>query len=106
MKRTAFVFLVLFLSLSSVFAFPTSQVGRAAYDGPCPKYIFYFIGDGFGVAQAEAAEAFLSAEKGGAGVELLAMDTLPIYGMASTYAADRFVTDSAAAGTALATGNG
>jgi alkaline phosphatase len=77
---------------------------RDAYDGPKPKYVFLFIGDGYGLAQSEAAEAYLAAMKGQSGLVTLEMNKLPVYGVATTYAGDRLITDSAAAGTALATG--
>jgi alkaline phosphatase len=96
--------LVLSLLANLVFAAGTPQSRRDAYSGPCPKYIFYFIGDGFGAAQAEAAEAFVAAENGRIGVETLAMNTLPVCGMTTTYAGNALITDSAAAGTALSTG--
>lgn len=64
-----------------------------------PKYIFYFIGDGMGLAQVKIADAVL--EDG----QYLHMITMPVSGMASTHAQDRYITDSAAAGTALSTGH-
>ncbi len=64
-----------------------------------PKYIFYFVGDGMGMAQVKIADAVL--EDG----QFLHMTTMPVSGMASTHAEDRYITGSAAAGTALATGH-
>jgi alkaline phosphatase len=63
-----------------------------------PRYLFLFIGDGMGPAQVKLSDAVL--QKG----ESLAMQTFPVLGMATTHAEDRYITDSAAAGTALATG--
>ncbi|MBN1973456.1 MAG: alkaline phosphatase [Sedimentisphaerales bacterium] len=76
------------------------------------KYVFYFIGDGMATIQIRAAEAYLASLAEGyndskVGTKLtenLKFSNLPAYGMATTYAADRFITDSAAAGTALACG--
>jgi alkaline phosphatase len=65
-----------------------------------PKYVFFFIGDGMGTAQRMAAEAYLKSQ----GKDGLLMNTFPAYGMTTTFQNDRFITDSAAAGTALATG--
>jgi len=67
------------------------------------KYVFYFIGDGMGVAHVAAAEAYLKAtdDKNDDG---LSFTRFPVSGLATTYAANRFITGSAAAGTALATG--
>ena len=75
-----------------------------------PKYIFYFIGDGMASVQIHAAEAYLAALKGEDEVagnqkaELLAMSHFPVQGMSTTYANNRLITGSAAAGTALACG--
>ena len=65
-----------------------------------PKYVFLFIGDGMGTVQRMAAEEFLKSQ----GKEGLLMNTFPNYGMSTTYQNDRFITDSAAAATAQATG--
>ena len=68
------------------------------------KYVFYFIGDGMGINQVNLTEAYLSAMKGGRGSASLLMTSFPVASMASTFSADNEVTDSAAAGTALAAG--
>jgi alkaline phosphatase len=68
------------------------------------KYVFYFIGDGMGIAQVIAAEAFQTATTGGE-YEPLSFRQFPHTGISTTYASNRFITGSAAAGTALATGN-
>ena len=68
------------------------------------KYVFYFIGDGMGINQVNLAETYLSAMKGERGSASLLMTSFPVASMASTFSADADVTDSAAAGTALATG--
>ncbi|MBN1403099.1 MAG: alkaline phosphatase [Opitutales bacterium] len=80
------------------------EARRAAYDGPKPKYVMFFIGDGFGMAHSFAAEAYLAAAEGRIGAEQLSLNHLPVFGQISTYAENRLITDSAAAGTALATG--
>lgn len=67
-----------------------------------PKYIFYMIGDGMGVGAVSAAQGFLRATEGEGA--LLEMMQMPVASMAQTYSASSPVTDSAAAGTALATG--
>ena len=63
-----------------------------------PRYVFYFIGDGMGLAQVKLADAVL--EDGSA----LEMTTFPVAGVAATHAENRYITGSAAAGTALSTG--
>lgn len=72
--------------------------------GKAPKYVFYFIGDGLGASQRTAAEYFLE-DKTGDKSKKLVMNTFPVSGINTTYSTDSLVTDSAAAGTALATGH-
>lgn len=62
-----------------------------------PKNVVYFIGDGLANAQRRAAEEILG--------EKLVMNTFPVVGIYTTHCLDAIITDSAAAGTALATGN-
>ena len=71
---------------------------------PRAKYVFYFIGDGMGVNQVNAAETFLAAREGRIGMKPLCFTQFPYLGLVSTYSASSGVTDSAAAGTALASG--
>ena len=68
------------------------------------KYVFYFIGDGMGINQVDVTEVYLSALKGGRGSASLLMTQFPVASMISTFSEDSDVTDSAAAGTALSTG--
>ncbi len=72
------------------------------------KYVFLFIGDGMAVAQRDAAELYLAATKNAKNrpedVRLL-MNQFPAQGMTTTYDLSSIITDSASAGTALATGN-
>lgn len=77
-------------------------VALAAAAG-APKYIFYFIGDGMGMGPVMAAETYNRMVLGNANT--LNMISLPYGGSARTYSASSPVTDSAAAGTALSTGN-
>jgi len=69
------------------------------------KYVFYFIGDGMGISHIGATEAYIAAKSGEAGFERLNFTQFPINGMSTTHALNRLITGSAAAGTALATGN-
>lgn len=73
----------------------TGTVGALA-EVPQPKNIIYMIGDGMGHVQLEAARLV----KG----EPLVMDGLPVRHKAVNASLDNAVTDSAAAGTAHATG--
>lgn len=69
-----------------------------------PKYVFYFITDGTGVNTIQSAEFYRSETQGKLGRVPLLMSTFPVVGVASTYSYSSGVTDSAASGTALATG--
>ncbi len=68
------------------------------------KYVFYFIGDGMGVNQINVTETYQAALKGKIGIEPILMASFPVVGLVNTYSATNGVTDSAAGGTALATG--
>ncbi len=79
------------------------------------KYVFYFIGDGMAATQVRLAEAALTAPKFRENFavqsgmtqapEELFLKSLSVTGLATSNASNRYITDSAAAGTALATGN-
>ncbi|WP_297328676.1 alkaline phosphatase [uncultured Bacteroides sp.] len=90
MKR--FMYTLLFVLLTG------SMYGQQA------KYVFYFIGDGMGVNQVNGTEMYLAEKEGRIGVTPLLFTTFPVAGMATTFSATNSVTDSSAAGTALATG--
>lgn len=92
MKRFTFILSFLFVSILSI------QAQQA-------KYVFYFIGDGMGVNQVQGTEMYLSELKGEIGITPLLFTQFPYATMATTFSASNGVTDSAAAGTALATGN-
>ena len=91
--------------------------GNAPQGGKAPKYIFYFIGDGMSTPQINMAEKAVSEEgfleifnRQTAGRYNLQPGTLNVRrftaaGLANTHAQNRFITCSAAAATALATGN-
>ena len=68
------------------------------------KYVFLFIGDGMGATHVATAESYLSHKAGKLGGEQLLMTTFPYYGTATTHSADKHITCSSAAGTAIACG--
>jgi alkaline phosphatase len=70
------------------------------------KYVFFFIGDGMAQAQRSAAEYYLATERGleRPGIVKLAMNELPAHGVSTTHSLNSIITDSGAAGTALACG--
>ncbi len=67
------------------------------------KYIFYFIGDGMGLNPVLAGEAFNRSVLGND--TPLLMLQFPVTSYATSHSASSDVTDSAAGGTALATGH-
>ncbi|WP_027722571.1 alkaline phosphatase [Maridesulfovibrio zosterae] len=89
------LFLICVMLMAAVPAQAKDKTVRV-YKGKPAKYVFLFIGDGMGIPQKGATEAFTG--------EKLVMNTFPAQGMTTTYAADRFITGSAAAATAIASG--
>ena len=89
MKRSSLIFCLLAVALLGY--------GQA-------KYVFYFIGDGMGTNQVLGTEMYLSELKGEIGRERLCMTQFPYSGQAATFSASNGITDSAAAGTCLASG--
>ena len=70
------------------------------------KYVFYFIGDGMGVNQVNGTEMYLAdANEGRIGIIPLQFTQFPVINLATTFSTRNSVTDSSAAGTALATGS-
>ena len=72
------------------------------------RYVFLMIGDVMGPAQRTAAELFANADTMPTtqpkSIKRLAMNDMPVGGSAYTHSASSLITDSAAAGTALACG--
>ncbi len=87
-----------FLSVLMLLTLVTGVMGAKK-----PKYIFYFIGDGMGMTPVLSAETYNRTVLGN--TEPLLMLQFPVVSMATTYSASNTITDSAAAGTALATGH-
>ncbi len=71
---------------------------------PKAKYVFYFIGDGMGINQVLATEMYRAELQGNIGVVQMGFSQFPYTTYATTFSATNGVTDSAASGTALATG--
>lgn len=68
------------------------------------KYVFFFIGDGMGLNQVNTTEMFLAEVEGRIGIKPFLFPSFPVASHANSHSATSSVTDSAAAGTALATG--
>ncbi len=101
MKKAWFYFL-LFVFINQCL---TGEVlAQARPHGDRVRYVFYFIGDGMGLAQINAAEVYQAALQGKIGIDSLNLSRLPSLGLVTTYAQNRYITGSAAAGTAMATG--
>lgn len=69
---------------------------------PEVKYVFYFIGDGMGINHVVGTEQYNAAT--GMGPDSINFNHFPVRNYISTFSLTSLVTDSAAAGTALATG--
>lgn len=119
MKKRVLTAIVLFLALPLFLSGQEREVQRGEYQRGdfqrgqfqrgmggmrAPKFVFYFIGDGMGLAQVSLAEAYLGSLKGEISNRSLSFTRFPTFGFATTYSADSFITCSSAAGTALSTG--
>jgi len=82
----------------------SKEKSKDVYRGKAPKYIFLFIGDGMALPQINSAEIFLAAGSNKTEIKTLNMSKMPAQGLTTTFSADSFITDSAAAATAIATG--
>lgn len=80
-----------------------SALGMGRVHPVKPKYVFYMIGDGMGTAQRDIAEQYAHMKYPSRN-PLLKMNQLPVTGKTTTVEINGKVTDSAAAGTALACG--
>ena len=69
-----------------------------------PKYVFYFIGDGMSFNHILGTEQFFAVKEGMNEVERLNFSKFATRNFVTNYSMSHPVTDSAAAGTALATG--
>ncbi len=70
------------------------------------KYVFYFIGDGMGLAQVALSEDYLAYTQGkGIATTEMSFTQFPELGLITTFSASNIITCSSAAGTALSTGS-
>lgn len=78
----------------------------AVCSAKAPKYVFYFIGDGMGPSHVLGTELYMGELNGVIGRPTpLSFTQMPHTAFVTTFSASNGVTDSAASGTALATGN-
>lgn len=95
------------LAAGTICAQTSSENISGSVDQPsgshAPRYIFYFIGDGMGFNHVVNAQIYRNEVLGVDST--LTMLSMPVTSAARTHSASSDVTDSAAAGTALATGH-
>ena len=89
----------LFSLLAFLFLIINCQFSIINCSAQSPKYIFYFIGDGFGFGTLTYSE-IMAKEKG----DTLCFSQFPVTGFVTTHSADKLVTCSSAAATALSCG--
>jgi alkaline phosphatase len=101
--RKIIICIIALILINSIFS---AQTVDNSYKGKQAKYVFLFIGDGMALPQISATEVYYGSttlkEKG---IVKLNFTQFPSKGITTTYDAGTFITDSASAGTALATGN-
>ena len=68
-------------------------VGIMMFAQPKAKYVFYFIGDGMGVNQVNAAETYLGALQGKIGIVPLCFPSFPNSALVNTQSGTNGVTD-------------
>ena len=100
-SRSALSFFLAVIAISAAHGCSGSQADSGSDKA---KYIFLFIGDGMGASHVAAAESYLSYKDGKIGGDQLTFTRFPVLGMATTYSANRHITCSSAAGTAIACG--
>jgi alkaline phosphatase len=91
----ALIGVVLLTGCAVVVNAPAVELKERHFAGS-PRNVILLIGDGMGVSQVTAGKIELGT---------LHMERLPVGGICTTFAGNRLVTDSAASGTALATGH-
>ncbi|WP_425059584.1 Alkaline phosphatase 4 [Sporomusa carbonis] len=87
---------------------PAAIAGEeSGYYGKKAKYVFYFIGDGMAMPQINSTEIFKGTLSSSNPMykDKLNFTIFPYQGMQTTHSTNSFITDSAAAGTALASGH-
>jgi alkaline phosphatase len=99
-KRVRFsLIIVAALATAVVVACGGGDAAKEDGGGQAARNVILLIGDGMGTAHRTAGRLYSVGRAG-----QLAMDTLPVEGASHTWSTESVVTDSAAAGTALATG--
>lgn len=89
----------------TIAVFAAILVSASAFGAKKAKYVFLFIGDGMGFSAVSLSEAYLAQERGAIANDPLCFTQFPVLGVATSYSANRPITCSSAAGTAIATGS-
>jgi alkaline phosphatase len=98
-KSVFVISIVLVLSLLSFSCKTLNNKENVGADKKKPKYIFLFIGDGMGINHASLAKYFYK-EKG----DDISFTNFPYFGVCTTTSKNSVITDSGAAGSAIACG--
>lgn len=101
MKSKSILKLLAVSALSFIALLPADAKKKSA-EPQAPKYVFYFIGDGMGINSVIGTELYNRANS--MGPASVNFNLFPVRTFVTTYCSNTLVTDSAAAGTALATG--
>ncbi len=106
MKRKIILLLAIACSCFSVFAQGSKEltINNPISTNKNAKNVILLIGDGMSIAQIATTDAFLGASDNTYNKHLN-FENFKNQGLTTTYAQDRLITDSAAAGTAIATGS-
>lgn len=100
-KFVKFSLVIILFSIISIISFSCLEKEEKI---KIPKYIFLFIGDGMGSTHVALTEAYKANINGQIGFEKLTMTNFPAFGQCKTYCKNRQITDSGAAGSAIACG--
>jgi alkaline phosphatase len=102
MKSLKIFLLFIFIFPAALFASESNNADLK--DAKHVKYIFLMIGDGMGSMQRHCAETYKKSKSSAPGKTKLTMNSFPVTGTTGTLNVNGQITDSAAAGTALACG--
>ena len=94
----------IFTKFSTLVAIAAAVFFASCSSQPEAKYVFYFIGDGMGLNQVIGTEMYNEAKGLSPEEANLSFTDFPVQGCMTSHSGTSYVTDSAAAGTALATG--
>ena len=103
MRKNRIIF-ILILSIMFSFSGCVNQKSQENENVHKPKYIFLFIGDGMGASHVHLTEAFQKEISDSIGFENLTMSSFSNCTFCSTWSKNQLITDSGAAGSAIACG--